>query len=279
MTTATMPLKGQLGRHWRVTSYMGWRIHPVKKTRKHHNGTDIIYSAGKDRGIYAPYAGTVTYAGPSRTKKSDGEPSGFGYYVKITHNINGKFYSSLYAHLVKGSMKVKKGDKVKAGDLLGTMGTSGMSTGVHLHWEIWRGKSHGWSDDGKGFVEPIEFMKALIALDGADKYADVASTKANKASSPTTPGAAAKPVEATVKPASAKPAPKPAAKPPVAKPAAKKPAGKPAAKAKSKSHKVVSGDTLGKIAARYKTTVATLTKLNGIANANSIRVGQVIKLP
>jgi murein DD-endopeptidase MepM/ murein hydrolase activator NlpD len=262
---ATMPLKGQLGKNWKVTSYMGWRIHPVKKTRKHHNGTDIIYSGGKERGIYAPYAGTVTYAGPSKTKKDDGEPSGFGYYVKITHNINGQFYSSLYAHLVKGSMKVKQGDKVKAGDLLGTMGTSGMSTGVHLHWEIWKGKTHGWSEDGKGFVEPIEFMKALIALDGADQYADVASTASNKASSPVTPGAAAKPVEAKPKPVAPKP-----------KPAAAKPA---VAKAKPKSHKVVSGDTLGKIAAKYKTTVAVLTKLNGIKNANSISVGQVIKLP
>ena len=262
---ATMPLKGQLGKNWKVTSYMGWRIHPVKKTKKHHNGTDIIYSGGKEKGIYAPYAGTVTYAGPSKTKKDDGEPSGFGYYVKITHNINGQFYSSLYAHLVKGSMKVKQGDKVKAGDLLGTMGTSGMSTGVHLHWEIWKGKTHGWSEDGKGFVEPIEFMKALIALDGADQYADVASTASNKASSPVTPGAAAKPVEAKPKPVAPKP-----------KPAAAKPA---VAKAKPKSHKVVSGDTLGKIAAKYKTTVAALTKLNGIKNANSISVGQVIKLP
>jgi murein DD-endopeptidase MepM/ murein hydrolase activator NlpD len=273
MTTAMMPLKGQLGKHWRVTSYMGWRVHPVQKTRKHHNGTDIIYSAGKDRGIYAPYAGTVTYAGPSKTKKSDGEPSGFGYYVKITHRINGVFYSSLYAHLVKGSLKVKQGDKVKAGDLLGTMGTSGMSTGVHLHWEIWKGQTHGWSDDGKGFVEPIEFMKAIIALEGAAGYADVGSSPSNKASSPDTPGAAAKPAQATTKPAAPRPAAKPAAKPAVAKPAAARPAAKP------KTHKVASGDTLGKIATRYKTTVATLTKLNGITNANSIRVGQVIKLP
>jgi murein DD-endopeptidase MepM/ murein hydrolase activator NlpD len=264
MTKAMMPLKGQAGKAWKVTSYMGWRIHPVKKTRKHHNGTDIIYSGGKERGIYAPYAGTVTYAGPSKTKKDDGEPSGFGYYVKITHNINGQFYSSLYAHLVKGSMQVKAGDKVKAGDLLGTMGTSGMSTGVHLHWEIWKGKTHGWTDDGKGFVEPIEFMKAIIALDTADKYADVASTASNKASSPVTPGASVKPVAVKPKPAT----PKPAA---VTKPAV--------VKAKPKTHKVVSGDTLGKIATKYKTTVSVLTKLNGIKNANSISVGQVIKLP
>lgn len=266
--TAVMPVKGALGKGWRVTSYMGWRIHPVKKTRKHHNGTDIIYTS-KERGVFAPYAGTVTYAGPSKTKKSDGEPGGFGYYVKITHRINGEFYSSLYAHLVKGSMKVKKGDKVKAGDLLGTMGTSGMSTGVHLHWEIWKGKTHGWTDNGKGFVEPIEFMKAVIALDGAASYADVASKPSNKASSPVTPGASVKPAAAKPKPAT----PKPAAAKPAANPK------QPAVKARIKSHKVVSGDTLGAIARRYGTSVGALTKLNGIANANSIRVGQVIKLP
>ena len=106
-------------------------------------------------------------------------------------------------------------------------------------------------------------MKAIIALDTADKYADVASTKANKASSPVTPGASVKPVAVKPKPATPKPA---AAKPAVAK-------------AKPKSHKVVSGDTLGKIATKYKTTVSALTKLNGIKNANSISVGQVIKLP
>jgi LysM repeat protein len=139
-----------------------------------------------------------------------------------------------------------------------------MSTGVHLHWEIWKGKTHGWTDDGKGFVEPIEFMKAIIALDTADKYADVASTASNKASSPVTPGASVKPVAVKPKPAT----PKPAA---VTKPAV--------AKSKPKTHKVVSGDTLGKIATKYKTTVSVLTKLNGIKNANSISVGQVIKLP
>jgi len=269
--TAAMPLKGQLGKNWKVTSYMGWRVHPVQKTRKHHNGTDIIYTGGKERGIYAPYAGTVTYAGPSKTKKSNGEPSGFGYYVKITHKINGQFYSSLYAHMVKGSFKVKKGDKVKAGDLLGTMGTTGMSTGVHLHWEIWKGKTHGWTDNGKGFVEPIEFMKAVIALDGAAAYAEVASTASNKASSPVTPGASVKPVAAKPRPATPKPAPKPAAKKPVA--------AKPAPKSKAKSHKVVSGNTLGGIAKKYGTTVAALAKLNKITNVNSIAIGQVIKLP
>jgi hypothetical protein len=43
------------------------------------------------------------------------------------------------------------------------MGTTGMSTGVHLHWEMWAGKTHGWTPDGKGFVNAVKFFKALIA--------------------------------------------------------------------------------------------------------------------
>jgi len=67
----------------------------------------------------------------------------------------------------KGSLAVKKGQKITAGTVLGKMGTTGMSTGKHLHFEIWKGKTHGWSSNGKGFVEPIGFIKALIAKEAA----------------------------------------------------------------------------------------------------------------
>jgi murein DD-endopeptidase MepM/ murein hydrolase activator NlpD len=176
----------------------------------------------------------------------------------------------LYAHLVAGSIQVKAGQKVKAGQVLGKMGTTGMSTGVHLHWEIWKGRDHGWSADGKGFVEPVGFVEALMKAQKAKDFANESTPE----DAPDVPAPdLSKPVAKAAP--KAKPAAKPAAKKTTtaAKPAAKKPAAKP------KSHKVVSGDTLSKIASRYKTTVATLTKLNGIKNANSIRVGQAIKLP
>lgn len=167
------PIDGIPGKAWKVKSKMGWRIHPVKKEKKHHNGTDIV--PGNIKGpvyIEAAYPGKVMYAGPSKTKKSNGEPDGFGYYVKISSMIDGKWYSHLYAHLEKGSLQVKTGDKVEAGKVLGKMGTTGMSTGVHLHWEVWAGKDHGWSDNGKGFVEPIEFTKALIQAERAKGVAN-----------------------------------------------------------------------------------------------------------
>ena len=252
------PIDGVPGKDWIVKSPMGWRIHPVKKEKKHHNGTDII----PGKGAKNPYIEAFADGKVLRAKVSTAAGGGFGHYVVIQHKIDGEFYTSLYAHLVEGSIQVKAGQKVTAGTVIGKMGTTGMSTGVHLHWEIWKGKDHGWSADGKGFVEPVGFVKALLAAEKAKGFAKEAT-----------------PEDAPVVPNIDDPKPvvkKPAAKA-AANPAAKKVAAKPAAKAKT--HKVVSGDTLGKIAAKYKTTVAILTKLNGIKNANSIDVGQVIKLP
>ena len=166
MAKAQYPIDGKQGKTWKITSIMGWRVHPVEKTKKHHNGTDI-WSPVEPCYIESFYDGKVLYAGPSKLKKADGEPGGFGYYVQVQHKIDGVYYTSCYAHLKKGSLAVKKGQKITAGTVLGKMGTTGMSTGKHLHFEIWKGKTHGWSSNGKGFVEPIGFIKALIAKEAA----------------------------------------------------------------------------------------------------------------
>lgn len=153
------PLDGVYGKDFRTSSSFGWRTHPIEKTRKHHNGEDLI----GQKYVKAFADGTVIKARASNIKKSNGEPGGYGYFVTIRHKIDGVDYCSTYAHLKKGTFQVKQGDKVQAGKILGEMGTSGASTGVHLHWEIWKGKTNGWSADGRGFVDPIEFTKALMA--------------------------------------------------------------------------------------------------------------------
>jgi murein DD-endopeptidase MepM/ murein hydrolase activator NlpD len=76
-----------------------------------------------------------------------------------------------------GSIKVKKGQKVEAGQMLGKMGTTGMSTGKHLHWELRLGKSHVWDANGKNYIEPIGFFKALIAKEKAIASAAVVATE------------------------------------------------------------------------------------------------------
>jgi murein DD-endopeptidase MepM/ murein hydrolase activator NlpD len=217
MSKSQFPIDGVPGKAWKVKSKMGWRIHPVKKTKKHHNGTDII--PGNIKGkvyIESAFDGKVMYAGPSKSKKDNGEPDGFGYYVKVSSMINGKWYSHLYAHLEKGTIQVKTGQKITAGTVLGVMGTSGMSTGVHLHWEIWAGKDHGWSDNGKGFVEPIEFTKSVIA---SERIAGTAKDTTPEDVKADAPAAKAAPAKAAPK-AATKPATRPAAKvaPKAAKP-------------------------------------------------------------
>jgi murein DD-endopeptidase MepM/ murein hydrolase activator NlpD len=65
----------------------------------------------------------------------------------------------------EGSLKVKTGQKVEAGTILGIMGNTGASAGRHLHFEIVEGKVHRWDLNGKGFVSPIEFVEAVMAYE------------------------------------------------------------------------------------------------------------------
>jgi murein DD-endopeptidase MepM/ murein hydrolase activator NlpD len=161
---AQFPIDGKLGKAWKVTSTMGWRIHPVHKEKRHHNGTDI-WSAQEPCWIEAPYAGKVINVGNN--------PSGFGNSVTLRHRIDGKTYVTIYAHMANGSVKVKKGQKVEAGHPLGKMGSTGTSTGKHLHWELQKGANLVWSANGKNYIEPVAFFKALIAKEKAIASAPV----------------------------------------------------------------------------------------------------------
>jgi len=105
----------------RLTSGFGNRTHPVYGGTRLHAGVDF----GGGGPIRASRAGTV------RTASYDG---GLGYHVVIDH---GDGYSSVYAHMTPG-LTVAPGQQVSQGQQLGTMGTTGTSTGVHLHFEIHR---------------------------------------------------------------------------------------------------------------------------------------------
>jgi len=170
MAKAQFPIDGKLGKDFKATSLMGMRIHPVTKQKKHHNGTDI-WSPHEPCIIEAPYDGKVLEA-----KKSTAAGGGFGNYVILLHKIDGKFYTTLYAHMKDDSLKVKKGQKIEAGQMLGKMGTTGMSTGKHLHWELRLGKQHIWDANGKNYIEPIAFFKALIAKEKLIASAAVVAT-------------------------------------------------------------------------------------------------------
>lgn len=147
----------------RVSSPFGWRIHPIEKTRKHHNGVDWATPIGTP--IYAIANGKVIYAGASRLKFPNGEPAGGGYTVRVRHKVNGEWITATYFHLKKGSIKVKVGQVVLEGDLLGETGNTGESTGAHLHFEIQRGKTYIYTNNGTRYTEPISYIKTQIALE------------------------------------------------------------------------------------------------------------------
>jgi len=107
----------------RVTSFFGWREHPVLGGQKYHNGVDIG-GLGYGANVVAVDGGTVVTSVKS---------SSYGNYIVISH---GNGYSSLYAHMSKRFYK--KGDVVKQGDIIGLVGSTGISNGPHIHLEIWK---------------------------------------------------------------------------------------------------------------------------------------------
>jgi len=144
----------------KISSPMGWRIHPILKYKRHHNGID--YAVANGTPVLAVASGKVVFAGPSMIKRADGEPAGGGYIVRIEFRDGLKKYTASYMHLKKGSFKVAKGDKVEMGDVLALSGNTGESTGPHLHFEIQSGKNYVWTADGSRYLEPVSFIKARL---------------------------------------------------------------------------------------------------------------------
>lgn len=107
-----------------VTSSFGNRFHPTLKEYRMHNGVDIGANSGRD--IVAANKGKVIFAGTD---------AGYGNYVIIDHGVkDGVSISTLYAHASK--LLVKKGDEVEAGQVIAKVGSTGYSTGPHLHFEV-----------------------------------------------------------------------------------------------------------------------------------------------
>ena len=166
-----MPLDGKFGKDWKVTSAYGFRVHPIDKVKRHHNGVDLW---GPKPKIWneAWHTGKVIAAGTSKLKKADGSLGGVGWFVDVRSKINGKFYVSRYGHMVENSLQVKVGEIVKPGTRLGIMGNTGASAGRHLHFEICKGRVHRWTSNGSGFVDPLKFIKTVIAKWEIDQEVD-----------------------------------------------------------------------------------------------------------
>ena len=118
----------------RLSSGFGYRIDPVYKTVKFHPGLD--FSAPQGTPIYATAEGTVQTAG--------NVGNGYGNHIVIQHGYS---YSTLYGHMSR--IKAKRGQRVKRGEVIGYVGSTGKSTGSHLHYEVFKGRKR---------LDPIYFF-------------------------------------------------------------------------------------------------------------------------
>ncbi len=125
----------------RMASGYGWRSDPFTKARKMHWGMD--FTAPRGTPVYASGDGVVT--------RADNYASGYGKHIRVDHGYG---YMTLYGHL--SNYNVKKGQRVKRGDLIGFVGSTGRSEAPHLHYEVWK-------DDEK--INPINFYYGSLTAE------------------------------------------------------------------------------------------------------------------
>lgn len=123
------PVKGY------ITSGFGWRIHPITKKKSFHAGIDIAALSGTP--IHCTADGIVSYEG--KTKYN-------GNFIVIEHGYG---FSTVYAHNTKNLVKTKQ--RVKRGDTIAYLGSTGRTTGPHLHYEVWRDRKK---------VNPLSYLNS-----------------------------------------------------------------------------------------------------------------------
>ncbi len=126
-----------------IISGYGMRRHPILRVSKMHRGLDIVARIGTP--IYVSGDGVVTKVEVSST---------FGNFVEVTHAASG--YKTLYAHMSAFAPGLRVGQRISRGDRIGSVGSTGRSTGPHLHYEV-----HNLTDGSA--VNPIELMAPSMA--------------------------------------------------------------------------------------------------------------------
>ena len=126
-----------------ISSWFGYRVPPCAACSSDHKGLDMN-----------PGAGTAIQAIADGVVSEVGNPVGeYGVYAIIDHVIDGQKISSVYAHMAYGTLNVAVGDRVEVGQIVGQVGSTGQSTGPHLHFEI---RENGTP------VDPYAWLKAKV---------------------------------------------------------------------------------------------------------------------
>ena len=162
-----------------ITSNYGIRVHPVYGTTRKHYGVDLAGVGGNgNTNIIAAKNGTVVAVNTgcfSTSNQEDHCGGGYGNYVQIQHS-DGLY--TFYGHMHENSITVHEGESVVQGQVIGKMGTSGVSTGTHLHFEVRTGTSQSTAVDPLDYIDPNnprpsslsslgELIGMLIGFEGA----------------------------------------------------------------------------------------------------------------
>ncbi|MBD2176082.1 M23 family metallopeptidase [Pseudanabaena sp. FACHB-1998] len=141
-----------------VSSIFGSRVHPVTGQVRFHQGTDLAAAEGTP--VVAAFSGRVEIAGWL---------GGYGLIVVISH---GDTHETRYAHL--SEVLVKAGEEVKQGTVIGLVGSTGLATGPHLHFELWRKMK-----EGMVAIDPTPQL--ILAMEQLQKYLAQSPKSSNKA--------------------------------------------------------------------------------------------------
>lgn len=150
---------------WVLTSPFGMRTHPITGEQKLHTGTDFAASDGTP--ILAAADGVVTVAEFS---------GGYGGLIVIEHTIDGQSVATAYAHMWQHGIHVHAGDRVSAGQHIGQVGSSGMSTGAHLHFEVRPGGTGGEAIDAAAWLNQHGAANLPTATSGSPAACNTAGT-------------------------------------------------------------------------------------------------------
>ena len=129
----------------RITSTFGMRRHPILGYSKMHKGIDFAASTGTP--IFAAGDGVIAVLGKQR---------GYGNYIRIKHSAQ---YATAYGHMSRFAKRFRQGSKVRQGDVIGYVGSTGMATGPHLHYEVLVGGAQ---------INPMKVKLAGRKLDGKE---------------------------------------------------------------------------------------------------------------
>jgi murein DD-endopeptidase MepM/ murein hydrolase activator NlpD len=142
--TVPPPLQWPVNPASRIADGFGARVAPCAGCSSYHEGVD--FDAGYGTEVHAIAAGIVM-------ETNNPNYSALGVHVTIQHLIGGQSITSVYGHMQHGSMKLKVGDIVTVGQVVGLVGNTGASTGAHLHFEVHVGSSA---------VNPLAWMHARL---------------------------------------------------------------------------------------------------------------------